>query len=255
MIFAQNIPYYNVLMNLNQSSNAIEWNFNVGDSFNWSVANSDVTYGYLPMNSYYNLEIKSINTLTGIDGKETSQIDCIFQAYNNSDKSTDVILNNEMFISFNSSINETLLYDTVFNIPLLIPSTLQDGFYVGLTNFFVNQGIFDFGIKITISERIYKIRYYNISNSINVEWTFNNESKCTELEITDNDVEIFLLTLVETVENGDDDKTQDNNLLIIIIATTIPSLIAVALVTTYTLKKKGIIFKKRAVSEHKNDAT
>ena len=82
-----------------------------------------------------------------------------------------------------------------------------------------------------------------------------NESKCTELEITDNDVEIFLLTLVETVENGDDDKTQDNNLLIIIIATTIPSLIAVALVTTYILKKKGIIFKKRAVSEHKNDAT
>ncbi len=253
MIFAQNIPYYNVFMNLNPSSNAIEWNFNVGDNYNWSVAISNVTYGFLPMNSYYNLEIKSINTSTGIDGKETSQIDCIFQAYNNSDKSTDVILNNEMFISFNSSLNETLLYDTVFNIPLLIPSTLQEGFYTGLTNFYVNQDIFDFGIKVTISEQIYKIRYFNISNSITAEWTFNNESKCSDLEIKDDDSVIFLLNLVGADENGDGDNGQDKILLIIIIAAT--SLIAISLVTTYILKKKGIILKKRAVSEQKNDIT
>ena len=255
MIFAQSIPYCIAFLNLNQSSNEIEWNFNVGDSFNWNVTKSNVTYGYLPVNSSYDLEIKSIDTWTGADGKESSQIDCIFQTYNISDKSTDVILNNKMFISFNNSLNETLLYDTVFNIPMLIPSTLQEDFYIGLTNFYVNQDVFDFGILISINEQIYKIRYINISNSIDVEWTFNNESKCTELEITDNDVEIFLLTLVETIENGDDNNAQDNNLLIIIIATIIPSLIAIALVTTYILKKKGIIFKKRAVSEPKNDTT
>jgi len=218
VIFAQSIPYCIAFLNLNQSSNEIEWNFNVGDSFNWNVTKSNVTYGYLPVNSSYDLEIKSIDTWTGADGKESSQIDCIFQTYNISDKSTDVILNNEMFISFNNSLNETLLYDTVFNIPMLIPSTLQEDFYIGLTNFYVNQDVFDFGILISINEQIYKIRY-------------------------------------ETIENGDDNNAQDNNLLIIIIATTIPSLIAIALVTTYILKKKGIIFKKRAVSEPKNDTT
>ncbi len=238
--------------NTEMSGNLI-WNLNVGDVIIWSVTQSNTTYGFLPKDSQFELEITSLEIWETGGGKQASQINATFSYYNSSSSSTNFILNNSMFLFFNASLNETLLFNPVFDIGIFIPISFQKDFFEGLNDYYIDLNIFDIGFPIIFENKIEKIHFINITNQIDVDWKFNDQFISDKLKIKKDGEIIYELTLISNNRGRDKDGNRNDEIstnLFVIIVIIISSFIGTTFIFIYILRKKGKLRRNVKIDEN-----
>ncbi|MFX1417988.1 MAG: hypothetical protein ACFE9N_03590 [Promethearchaeota archaeon] len=111
----------------------IEWGVNEGETYTWVVKESNVSLGFLPVNSTYEITITSIRAMLGGDATE---LNATIKEFNSQTELTTTLLDNQTFIHFNSATNTTTLYTNITKHCFFIPPDYYEDFAEGLFDFY-----------------------------------------------------------------------------------------------------------------------
>ena len=127
------LSYANPALN----TNSVGWQVNEGDKITWIVTNSNTSYGFMPVNSKYELTINSISSIPSMSGGDATELNGTLKSYHSELPVIITILDNETFVKFDSGNNHTSFYTYFIEHGFFIPPDYVDEFTEGVFDFFI----------------------------------------------------------------------------------------------------------------------
>ena len=163
----------------NSAIHEIEWQVEEGDTFTWVVLKTSDNFNLLPLNSRYTLTINTIRIVSSVGGENISTfVNATLTRYNSGDKSTTVLLDNSLYLSYTETLyeNDSSISQFTIDQGFVLPSKGYEGFYDGFTWFFFSY-TYDFdavgwGLN---EEGEFGFSAYNLSNHLICSWDFNKD--------------------------------------------------------------------------------
>ncbi len=158
----------------------IQWGVSEGTTYRWVVKESNISLGFLPVDSKFEI---TVNSIRSVNGGDATELNATIRKYNSLTEQTTTILDDQRFIYFDAGTNTTSFYAPIYDHGFFAPTNYIGHFYEGLMDFFSNNYTFDQSGSVWQHDKLLFLHGYVISTDLYYDWWFNENSITRELVV------------------------------------------------------------------------